>query len=118
MSSNDETPLTTRQSEVLRFTIEYPESPDNILRQPPSVQEIHDYLQETLEPKPDGSPALVSREQTFRAIRFLRGRGFLIDPEVHPQIRGKHRNIVPTELGRKHYKRKLLGKTKGKKKRT
>ncbi len=107
---NDETPLTQRQSEVLRYAIEYPVSPDNILGQAPSVQEIHDYLQETLEPKPDGSPALVSREQTFRAIRQLRERAFLVNPEVHPQIRGKHRNIVPTELGRKHYKRKLLGK--------
>ncbi len=65
----------------------------------PSVKEVFNYLNTVLEQRLGERPALVSHEQVFRIITKLRHDGYLFDPKLCAELRGVHRNLIPTPQG-------------------
>lgn len=91
--------LDAREAETLAYVVVYRES--SLIGDSPSFKEIMARLNEVL-PVRGGRPAIVSTQQVMRVVEALRAKGYLFDPKDHPELRGRHRNSVPTPLGVEH----------------
>jgi hypothetical protein len=95
--------ITHREELVLAYIHNYRKLHMNMS---PSAADIFSHLNTILPPRTKKErgkivelPALVSTEQVQRSIQKLRVFGYLISPETHPEIAGKHRSYILTMAG-------------------
>ncbi len=69
------------------------------LKTAPTTREILTHLNEVLPRREDDKPMLTSTEQVNRIVRRLRELDLLLDPAKVPEIKGKQRNLMPTDKG-------------------